>query len=81
MKFLPDVGNHKEARNQNLFLTYLPWPVNYRPKSRKSRFAKIQILDMLTSRKFAGLSILISEINPENFTSTSQGLAILQNNL
>ena len=35
----------------------------------------------ITSRNFAGLSLLMSEINPENFRSISQRLAILQNNL
>ena len=49
------------------FLTYLAWSVNYRPKSRKTRFLEKQILGMLTSRNFSGLSILMSEISHENF--------------
>ena len=46
--------------------TYLAWPVNHRPKSRKSRFFEMQLLDMLTLRNFAALSILTLEINLEN---------------
>ena len=45
--------------------------VSYRPKSRKTRFLEMQLLGMLTSRNFAGLSLLTSEINPENFRSIS----------
>ena len=41
----------------------------------------MQLLAMATSRNFAGLSLLTSEMNPENFISISQRLAILQNNL
>ena len=33
-----------------------------------------------TSQNFAGISILTSEINPENLRSISQRLAFLQNN-
>ena len=29
----------------------------------------MQILDMLTSQTFAGLSILTSEVNPDNYTA------------
>ena len=36
----------------------------------------MQLLGMLTSRNFAGLSLLTSEINPENFRLISQRLAI-----
>ena len=80
MKFLSNVGIHKEARNQKFF--YITCPVcKYRPKSRKTRFLEMTLLGMLTSRNFAGLSLLTSEINPENFSSISQRLAILQNNL
>ena len=61
-------------------LTYLVWSVNYRKNPEKT------IFENATSRhanftKFAGLSPLTSEINPENFRSISQRLAILQNNL
>ena len=59
MKFLPDVDIYKEARDQ-FILTYLAWSV-------KSQFLKMQPLGMLTSRNCAGLSILTSEIDPENF--------------
>ena len=59
-------------------LTYLSWFVNYRPKFRKSWYLKMELLGMLTS---TGLSILASQINPENFRSISQRVAILQNNL
>ena len=38
-------------------------------------------LGMLTSRNFAGLSILTSDIDPDDFRLISQKLAILQNNL
>ena len=41
----------------------------------------MQILGMLTSRNFAGISIMTSEISPENFRSISQRLAFLHNNL
>ena len=34
---------------------------------------------MLPSRNFAGLSLLPSKINPENFRSISERLVILQN--
>ena len=81
MKFLPDVKLSKEARNQKKFLTQLDWSVNYRPKSRKTRFLEMHLLGMLTSRNFAGLSPLTSKINRENFRIISQRLAILQNNL
>ena len=78
MKFLPDLKLNKEARIQkkNLDLS-----VNYRPKSRKTRFLEMQLLGMLTLRNFVVLSLLTSEIDPENFRSISQILAILQNNL
>ena len=59
----------------------LDWSVNYKPKSRKTQFLEMQLLGMLTSRIFAGLSPLTSKINPENFRLISQRLAILQNNL
>ena len=55
--------------------------INDKPKSRKTQFLEIQFLGMLNSRYFSGLSLLTSEINPENFRSISQRLAILQNNL
>ena len=55
--------------------------VNYRPISPEPRFWEMQLLGMLTSRHFAGFSILMSEIKPENFRSVSQRLAILQNKL
>ena len=73
-KFLPLVGTHMEAQNQNKILTYLAWSVNYRPKSRKSQFLEMQLLGMLTSRNFAGFSISTSEMIPENFRSISQRL-------
>ena len=81
MKFLPDVKLSEEAQNPKKNLTKLDWSVNYRPKSRKTRFVEMQLLGMLTSQNFSGLSLLTSEINPENFRSISQRLAILQNNL
>ena len=52
MKFLPHVGNHMEAQNQKIVLTYLAWSVNYRPKSRKSSFLEMQLLRMLTLQNF-----------------------------
>ena len=54
------------------------WPDHCRPKSR---FLEMQRLDMPTSRILAVLSILTTELNPENFRLISQRLAILQNNL
>ena len=66
MKYLPLVGTHMEAQIQTNFLTYLAWSVNYKQKSRKSRFWEMKLLDMLTSRNFEGLSILTSELIPEN---------------
>ena len=71
MNFLPDVKYSEEAQNQKN-LTKLDWSVNYRPKSRKTRFLEMQLLGMLTSRNFAGFLILTSKINPENFRSISQ---------
>ena len=44
-------------------------------------FLEMHCLGTLSSQKFAGLLILTSEINPENFRSISQRLAISQNNL
>ena len=58
----PD-GGTKHKKN----LTYLTWSVNYRLKSRKFRCLEMQFLDKLTSQNLAGLSILTSEMNPENF--------------
>ena len=72
MKFLLLVGTYMEAQNQKKNLTYLAWTANYRPKSRKSRFLEMQLLGILTSRNFAGLSILTSEMIPENFRSIFQ---------
>ena len=80
MEFLSDVKLSEEAQNQKFF-DILDWSVNYRPKSRKTWFLEMQLLGMLTSRNFEGLSLLTSEINPENFRSISQRLTILQNNL
>ena len=51
------------------------------PESRKTRLLEMQLLGMLTSQNFAGLSLLTSEINTVNFRSISQNIAILQNNL
>ena len=78
MKFLPDVGIDKEKQNQNYFLTWLVRFVNYRAKSRKTRFLRnaTSFLGMLTSWNFAGLSLLTSEMNPENFRLIFQRLAI-----
>ena len=45
-------------------------------KLKLETYFAMQFLDMLTSRNFAGISILTSEIDPENFR-----LAILLNNL
>ena len=51
------------------------WSVNYGSSESKNAqiayFQEIQILDMLTPRYFAGLSVLTSEINPENFSAIS----------
>ena len=52
--------------------------VNYTPNSRNS---KMQLLGVLTSQTFAGLSILTLEMNAKNFRSISQGLAILEKKL
>ena len=59
-EILPDIGIHKGARNQKKILTYLAWFVTYRPKSRKSRYSKIQLLGILTSRNFVAMSVSIS---------------------
>ena len=81
MKFLPDVVIYKEARNEKYLLRYLACSVNYRQKSRKSRFLKMPILDLLSSKGSAGVSIVTSEIYPDNFRLISQRLTILQKNL
>ena len=57
------------------FLALLIWSVDYgSAKSKNAQiacFLETQLLDMLASQNFAGLSILTSEINPENFRSIS----------
>ena len=53
--------------------------MNYRPRSGKNAFLEIEYLYM--PYQFAGLSILMLEIDTENFSLMSQRLAILQNNL
>ena len=73
MKFLPLVSTYmEEAQNEIFFLTNLAWSVNYRQKSRKSQFLEMKLLSMLTSQHFAGLSILTSEMIPENLRSISR---------
>ena len=67
MKFLPDVGILKKARNQTNF-------------DITARVCKLQTKGMLASQNFAELPMLTSEINPEHFRSIFQKLAILQNN-
>ena len=79
--FLPDVGIYKEAQNERKILTNLVQYVNCRSQSRKIRLLEMKLLEMLTSRNFAALSLTTSKINPENFRSISQRLAILQINL
>ena len=50
--------------------------MNCKPKSEKeTRFLEMQFLSILTSRNFAWLTILTSEVDPENFRSVSQKLA------
>ena len=56
----------------NNILTLLIWSVNYRAESEKARLWGMQLLDMTNSISFAGLPILISESNPENFKPISQ---------
>ena len=66
------------TRHKINFLTYLTRSLNYRPKFQKSRFLEMPFLGMLTSQIFAGLSILTSKMNPENFRSISQRLTNAQ---
>ena len=54
---------------------------HFKDRPVKKPILKIQLLAMLTSQNFARLSILTSEMDPENFGSISQRLAILPNNL
>ena len=46
-----------------------------------NRFLEIQPLGMSTSRNFAGLLILLTEIDTKNLRLTTQKLVILQSNL
>ena len=68
------------GKKSEIFLKKFDLSANYRPKSQKKRFLEMQFLDMLTSRNFAELSMLTSEIIPENFRSISERLTVLQNN-
>ena len=59
-------------------LTYMIHLVyDYQPEPEKTRFFEMQLLDMLTMRKFAGFSLLRSESNPDDIRRISQTLAIL----
>ena len=77
LKILPDVGIYKWAQNRknNYDITCLVCEL------RKTEFLEMHFLRMLTSRYFAGLSILTSDIDPENFRLISPRLVILENNL
>ena len=80
MTFLPDIRLNEEARNQKkINITWLVCKLQ--TKIPKKRFLAMQLLGMLTSLNFAGLSILMSEIDPENFRPISSRLDILQNNI
>ena len=62
MDFLPDINNHREARNPKHILTKLTWSVNYGSTKSKNVqiacFLEMQLLDMLDSQNVAGLSLL-----------------------
>ena len=54
---------------------------HFKDRPVKKPILKIQLLAILTSQNFARLSILTSEMDPENFRSVSQTLSISQKNM
>ena len=66
MEFLPVGGTHIEAQNQKFF-DITGSVCELLTKIQKIRFLVMELLGKLTSRNFAELSQLTSEMNPENF--------------
>ena len=73
IKFSINVGIYKEAQNQKKNIDK-SGPVC-------KLHSKMQLLGVLASLNSAGLSILTSEMNLENFRTISQRLAILEKRL
>ena len=74
MEFLPDFKYHREAQNpKNFEITHLDcklW-VSKIQKRSNNLFSGNTTSGILTSKNFAGLSILTTEINPENVLKIS----------
>ena len=60
MAYLPDVGIYKRALYKKADIT-LVCRLQNKLQIRKKRFLEIQLRTMLTSKRFAGLSILTSD--------------------
>ena len=76
---LANVEVHEEMQNpQKIEITH--WSVNYGSSMSENALIaplEMQILGMVTSQNFAQLSILTSEIDPENFRLISRQNGLL----
>ena len=79
MKYLSDVKLNGQEWDQNKI--DMISPVCKLLLNKVQTQMEKKLLDMVTSQYFAGLSILASQIDAENFKSISWRSAIVQNNL
>ena len=81
IRFLSDVGTEGGTESNNVFdINSQVYKLQTKIPKEKTNFGNA-ISRSAKFKNFAGLSVLMWEMNPENFKLISQRLAILEKNL